>query len=268
MRFLVLFFSLSCFASEPINVVQFGDSLGASVFAGTAGIKNVDYIDRQGGFFRKLLLWAVENREYNYGTGSQDYSVISRLEHLGFTVNAFNASVSGGTINTVATKELFAAEEWRKGRQINLSIILISANDVCHNIPTDLNNFADDYRRVADYMKNANTKIFLPLPDITKIYEFKDKRSAFGIKCKSIWKITKSCENVMGGKNLDLVRQRITEFNAIIKQESDRVGGIYVDSLETAKIESKHISKTDCFHLGQEGHKMLSDLVWEKIEVK
>lgn len=273
MRFLILFFSLNVFAVEKINVVVYSDSMGAGVFAGSDGIrtKDVEYADREGSLFRKFLLWAVEDHGSNWATGDVDYSIVSRIKRLGFSVDAFNASLSGATASDVVNSEIPKVSAWIKNKEKNLAIVFIGGNDICDTGVegiTSSDSFSESYKIIADNVKDYNAKVFVPLPDLTALYELKDKRCFLGFKCSKIWEFTKNCLNITRNQNLPLISSKIMEYNEIIKREADRVNAMYINEVDMYRFRKEHVSRIDSFHPSRDGQELISIFVWKYLGEK
>lgn len=271
LKFILSLLLISAARGETFNVVVLGDSMEAGVFSGSAGIKSTEYIDREGSLIRKFILWAVENHGANWSTGSVDYSIVSRLESLGLTVNSFNSAISGATVETVVNSEIPSAKVWAKDKKIDLLLVFVGGNNTCssrNEYMTDQQTFAFYYRDIANFAKIATTTVFVPLPDFTKLYEFKDRRCFLGFKCSKIWELTKNCINITRNQDLPAIRKRIAEYNEVIKNEANRIGAIYVDKADMLEFDHRHVSSIDGFHPSKEGQKLISDLVWEALNVR
>lgn len=253
-------------AADTVNIVVSGDSLSAGVFAGSEGIKtkDVDYKEREGSIFRKAILFLVENHGSSWATGDVDYSIVSRIERLGFSVNAFNSSVSGATSGDVVRTQIEASFKWMQEKGINnlgMFMFFVGANNLCQKEHQDVNSFRADYEMVANIIP-ANAKIFVPLPNISKLYKLKNERSKLLAKCSSIWKLTNSCPTVMHGDNIEDI---IKQYNNAIKDIAESVNGIYVNDVDMYEFDKSEVSGVDCFHASSNGQEHLSNMVWRSI---
>lgn len=254
--------------AKDYNMLTIGDSLSHGIFAGSGGIKTTGVDDEgqisgwQGWLIDKLFAAP----RYVYSDGDKIDSIRSRLEGIGYTVNAVRYAKAGATTEDVL--KIQVEQAIKSGLKFDGVYLLIGANDTCQNI-NHLSYIKSIYQTL-EKLKPITNKIYVtPLPKIQNLYEtVYNKRNRFFIKCEKVWKITDMCKRLTYGAfgHYEENDKAVRDFNMNLELLTKDAGAVYAKDVEEFDVESKYVSNSDCFHISRAGHEKLADLVWPYVK--
>ena len=239
-------------ASEPVNTVALlGDSIGAGLFSSAVGESN---------WIRKLVINLLTFEQNSFVEFHRD--ALQKMFPEKKWV-ADNYSIPGATTEDIINEQL------PKIIKTDPDIVIVEAfaNDICADS-------IDGMLPVEQYRKNMNFIVDVLLHetdaaivlvagiDMPWLYDLmKDERNFLFIKAKKLWKTLETCTTATSGKDQEIVRERIAQYNSVMEDialaHSDKVCFTYKSRGE--KFKKSHVSRIDLFHPSKLGQRYLFD---------
>ena len=163
---------------------------------------------------------------------------------------------------------------------------LMGHNDICQDDVEDIPtieqfeaNASEALEILRDGLPDGATIYVVGMADVPQLYDVaKDKKVLGIVDCEELWFSTLfelfPCGTVLGpfrtDADRDLMRERIIEFNAILKalvvdfdtNDADH-HYFYTNEIFNYNFLENHVSDLDCFHPSPEGQEELSRITWE-----
>lgn len=159
--------------------------------------------------------------------------------------------------------------------------VFLGGNDVCRDDPAELPTDAEfeshvrtGLGAVMSGLPQGATALVVAIPDVKALYDVGVMKTALGItSCPTLWRITGSCEAMLGENRTEAdreyLRMRNVGYNRILEllagEASASNPGKFV-RYSAAGFElpfsEEHVSDLDCFHLSWRGQRQLAESTW------
>jgi hypothetical protein len=249
--------------SAPKRLYSVGDSATRAVNADfPLDNLNLSWVNGYFGFWQQLF--GLPNVKSHNQRISANFGSSNRKNWI--------AAQNGAQIEDMGSQASGAA-----GKNVTYTTVLLGANDVCRDLPTDA-EFAADFRAGMDLLlgnlASGATVQVVAIFDVTRLRDIGHDKAALGIvDCEVVWAVSGSCPTVLapGVSDADLafVRSRNVSYNQILKSVTEEKAFAhpgkfisFTDASFTYPFTESEVSNLDCFHPSWRAQKILSRKTW------
>jgi len=182
-----------------------------------------------------------------------------------------------GAQNGAQIDDMVSQASGAAGKDVTYATVLLGANDVCRDLPTDAEfeaNFRAGIDTLLGNLPDGATVQVVAIFDVTRLHDIGQDKTALGIvDCQEVWALTGECPAVLspGVSDADraFIRSRNLRYNEILKTVTTEKATqhpskfiSFTDKSFTYPFTQSEVSDIDCFHPSWRAQKILSRETW------